>query len=661
MNNELNEQSAAAATASAAENGSGHENNSGRGGHPSKDELLDAVDRIFGRLTEDDKDTMTVGQVIKDIEESNNTKLIRGARRAVRDRLLELCTGTGNLHRPTGITEDATSSNAPSDVDDDRSITSDVSMVSLMSSLTMRSDDTNDGEYYPSRRNGQQEGEEFDDDIPLYYDDDDDVCDTEKIEPNLLHGLIVQALRVPMGFQHMRPLWDPILPRLMEHPEEAYGAFRTERRSDPPYPSILHFILLHELERPALERTLPDGLIAALVNANPDACGIQPYPLHILVEILIQKRIPFCSKNDVTAILDAYPNALCHSSTVDAGLIRGRQPPSTGWMPLQRIAGLGDHLRPPRAPLSNFRQCLEICRHLVHEIRCWQPLLFTWKADPESYRGTPLDSFNSLVCFDLDVIVKNGIWSVFMEYLRCTCEAQFFLEDGHVSVDDDDRLGVVDPLLFFTAFELYVSGCLIQKVVELMPDVAAQCRHPITGYSPLLYACRTSVVAEARAGPYVSNETILLLAETDPTLLRLADANGRLPLHLALEQDRELDTIQRLVELEPRALKTSDALTGLYPFMTAAVGDKSRHPTNKGEWQLDIVYSLLRKEPMLASGLASDTPWQRAEKMFEQRIGEVETERDEYKDEAQTLKAENEALKAKVAALEATQGNMSTF
>eukprot|EP00562_Extubocellulus_spinifer_P027701 CAMPEP_0178646510 /NCGR_PEP_ID=MMETSP0698-20121128/19415_1 /TAXON_ID=265572 /ORGANISM="Extubocellulus spinifer, Strain CCMP396" /LENGTH=354 /DNA_ID=CAMNT_0020287675 /DNA_START=43 /DNA_END=1107 /DNA_ORIENTATION=+ len=351
MNNEFNEQSAAAAVSSAA-NGSGDENNSGRNGHPSKDELLRAVDRLFGRLTKDDMDTMTVGQVIKDIEESNNTKLIRGARRAVRHRLLELCTGTGIVHRPTGIAEDAAPSNASSDVDDDRSITSDVSMVSLMSSLTMRSDDTNDGEYDPSRSNGQDEGEDCDDDIPLHYDDDDDVCDQEEIEPNLLHGLIMQALRVPMGFQHMRPLWDPILPRLMEHPEEAYGAFRNERSSQPPYPSILHFVLLHELERLALERTLPDGLISALVGANSHACGIQPYPLHILVEILIQKRIPFCSKNDVTAILDAYPNALCHSSTVDAGLIQGRQPPSTGWMPLQRIAGLGDHLRPPRAPAT---------------------------------------------------------------------------------------------------------------------------------------------------------------------------------------------------------------------------------------------------------------------------------------------------------------------
>ena len=82
-----------------------------------------------------------------------------------------------------------------------------------------------------------------------------------------------------------------------------------------------------------------------------------------------------------------------------------------------------------------------------------------------------------------------------------------------------------------------------------------------------------------------------------------------------------------------------------YPFQLAAVGDKQcSQPVNKGEWQLDVVYTLLRRNPILAAGMISHTPWQRTEK----KMKAVEKQRDDWKSKANEWKRKTNALGSKV-------------
>lgn len=92
---------------------------------------------------------------------------------------------------------------------------------------------------------------------------------------------------------------------------------------------------------------------------------------------------------------------------------------------------------------------------------------------------------------------------------------------------------------------------------------------------------------------------ILALLSKQPDLSRITNQKGRLPLHLAIEQGQLWSdrTLQALISNEPRAIHTRDVESRLYPFMQAAVGEKS---------DMDTVFELLWMNPLLARGLADD-------------------------------------------------------
>lgn len=56
------------------------------------------------------------------------------------------------------------------------------------------------------------------------------------------------------------------------------------------------------------------------------------------------------------------------------------------------------------------------------------------------------------------------------------------------------------------------------------------------------------------------------------------------------------------------------------------------------------MFSLLRKEPLLAKGLIAKSPWEK----IEERMAKLEKERDDWKQRAELYEAENKELKAKL-------------
>jgi len=87
-------------------------------------------------------------------------------------------------------------------------------------------------------------------------------------------------------------------------------------------------------------------------------------------------------------------------------------------------------------------------------------------------------------------------------------------------------------------------------------------------------------------------ETISTLVELYPEATRIRDAEGRLPLNLAVESRKPWGAIRAILLACPRALVTRDVKTCMPPFMISAVGEGA---------DLDIIYRLLRENPLEVS------------------------------------------------------------
>ena len=441
--------------------------------------------------------------------------------------------------------------------------------------------------------------------------------------------------------------WSPVLQRTKDFPDEAKGAFIFDANKRYNYPSVLHGILDFCLESDVMMRNvqLTDGLVTALAEAFPEACEIQPLPLHGIVEILVQGKNAFTSANDVSSVLDKFPKALVLSNSVPEEFNRDNVLIKWDGVPLERVATLGTYMRGmfgPVNPPDSFGSCLNILQKFTHNASHYYKNLFTWKPNGiEPFLVQQVsDMFQSIYIMDPSWS-KHGE-ALVLEFLRCTSEAQFGLE---YCDSQKRRYERVDPLLIFTALEYQLHFDFVAAIVTDVPG-SVRGRHPESGCSPLSLACSTKTSSLGTLETHVEDDTILDMIDIDPSALRLLDNRGRLPLHLAVEGDRDVGLIQSLVEREPRALKTPDGLTKLYPFQLAAVGNKSGHPVNEGEWQLDVIYTLLRKAPLLANGLVAKTPWER----YAEGISKLKKERDDWKKRAETYEAENKELKAKLAA-----------
>lgn len=135
-----------------------------------------------------------------------------------------------------------------------------------------------------------------------------------------------------------------------------------------------------------------------------------------------------------------------------------------------------------------------------------------------------------------------------------------------------------------------------------------------TGRPPLSTAVASSVISGKSDSE--SRSVVAELLALNPAAASAVDRDGRLPLHLALESLLTWEGgVESLLGAAPRALRTRDVITHLYPFMAAAVG-------GAGGLCADVttIFMLLRNGPEMAAGMADDPPWRRVERRWEARL-----------------------------------------
>ena len=96
-----------------------------------------------------------------------------------------------------------------------------------------------------------------------------------------------------------------------------------------------------------------------------------------------------------------------------------------------------------------------------------------------------------------------------------------------------------------------------------------------------------------------STLTAQSLTPTSSTFVRkkvaasMADKNGRLSLHKALESGRTLrNGVELIANAAPQAMETRDIQTGMYPFMLASIPNYKWDNTC-----VDTIYSMIRSVP----------------------------------------------------------------
>jgi ankyrin repeat protein len=129
---------------------------------------------------------------------------------------------------------------------------------------------------------------------------------------------------------------------------------------------------------------------------------------------------------------------------------------------------------------------------------------------------------------------------------------------------------------------LCLEGCptsMIRKALQQFPSQA--CERDVLGRTPLHIAVT-----------YCQAEVISLLANFYPPAARMTDSEGRLPIDLAAEYGKDSEVVSALIRAEPRAVDTRDLRDKRYPFLAAALSERSTVSTT---------YDLLRAKPHVIS------------------------------------------------------------
>lgn len=136
--------------------------------------------------------------------------------------------------------------------------------------------------------------------------------------------------------------------------------------------------------------------------------------------------------------------------------------------------------------------------------------------------------------------------------------------------------------------------------MTLLHDQSALMRRDEHGRIPLHYALvatsgireQDSLVELAYWGTnYESRFLIQFILENAPYSVDVKDRDGRLPIHLAIVNGRDLDSVVLpIIATSPSAIAAIDPCTNLKPFILAAAHDHA---------PLDVVFRLLTLEPSL--------------------------------------------------------------
>jgi ankyrin repeat protein len=129
---------------------------------------------------------------------------------------------------------------------------------------------------------------------------------------------------------------------------------------------------------------------------------------------------------------------------------------------------------------------------------------------------------------------------------------------------------------------LCLEGCptsIIGKTLQHFPTQAFE--RDSLGRTPLHIAVM-----------YCKAPVISLLANFYPPAARMTDSEGRLPIDLAAEYGTDSEVVSTLIRAEPRAVDTRDLRDKRYPFLAAALSERSTVSTT---------YELLRAKPHVIS------------------------------------------------------------
>lgn len=130
---------------------------------------------------------------------------------------------------------------------------------------------------------------------------------------------------------------------------------------------------------------------------------------------------------------------------------------------------------------------------------------------------------------------------------------------------------------------LNCSRAIVAHALKLHPNQAAE--RDSKGCTPLMLA--------ALSLDTVHPGVICTLLQFYPDAACMTDIDGRLPIDIIAESSKYDEVMwEALVKAEPRAIDTRDLRDKMFPFMTAAVGDKSN---------MNTVYCLLRAKPHVLS------------------------------------------------------------
>lgn len=144
--------------------------------------------------------------------------------------------------------------------------------------------------------------------------------------------------------------------------------------------------------------------------------------------------------------------------------------------------------------------------------------------------------------------------------------------------DKEDSFRMVHSVI-----ALNCSPAIVAHALKLHPEQAGE--RDSKGCTPLMLA--------ALSLDTVHPAVICTLLKFYPEAACMTDADGRLPIDIIAESSKYDEELwEALVKAEPRAVDTRDLRDKMFPFMTAAVGDKSN---------MNTVFRLLRAKPHVLS------------------------------------------------------------
>jgi len=125
------------------------------------------------------------------------------------------------------------------------------------------------------------------------------------------------------------------------------------------------------------------------------------------------------------------------------------------------------------------------------------------------------------------------------------------------------------------------------------------------GDTPLHVALRASCIAGPGSIAH-AKDLVAILVDAYNRSASIVTREGRLPLFMALENGWPCHDV--LVRAAPHSLHRRDPITCLYPFQVAACSKPSKQRNKRakteGAGELDLIYDLLRQDPLQARGSA---------------------------------------------------------